>query len=938
MATPAHSPREVFEVWLERQAKDARVVLVCDTDHLLADAKVLAKPTVVDPKGRTWQLAAYRGDDLRFRYAFRRAQQAGPTVLVLVGSGLPDARLDVSTLSDLLAHDESTEPLDLSLARYLGRFCPQINFPPAPLRHYREALLGRTAELSAAAKKITSRWGRPDDWGRAQVAALVLLAEAPQLALDDLSPELDTPAEAAAHVVRLRVARPELKAVASTVRDYLQASLASIPTHAQLLHWTEPQAEELAAFLVLRAFAAQHQLQNPTAQLTGLGLLPTDCTWPDFEPLTREVLDLLRQQGVWPQIEAAAGNYLTPKRVEKLLTLTGQSLPDGASLATFVARERLLPVRAAVLRRLALRVLAQPSELAAVISTWQAQAEDGPVETEVGGAVGDAQAVQAVINLLFVWHRIEATLRQPVPEVNQPPTLLDAYEQAGWHRLDIDLGQLPHLATQAKDAEVLRAVHALAFGEHGDDQRPQPGSLKERVRAAQHRLDERLAALIRPSADDFIAGARCSAHYLRTQLRPTVDALTLGNREGKVWILIFDGMRFDTWRFVVKPLLAEHFTVLDDRPHFCVPPSFTTVARASLLAGGGPKHWQGFQGQWTGDEFTLAARNFGLNQPEAKATLRLQKEAETLKARGKLNKADADATLVNILIYGISDECHDFYGDFGSFQEKIRHDLLGNPAKGMGGILDDLLRRIGPADEVAVISDHGFTELLTGDACPVSPAEVAAVGRNLKDDLQWRYAVGFAPKAAVGTVPVEFDGDLHHMAVGRQWFCREGTKQPARFAHGGCTLAEMVVPAARLKRVTGKAARVVLQGLPELITLAEDAVQEQAFQLRNLGTVPVDFTVEARTNLGEILVQTSAKLTAGESRSFTLRLVGRYRQTPLRDLDPTGTLQAVTLRLRHTNLDGALVEPPDGQITLPIQVKPKATKLDTDALAGLDDL
>ncbi len=122
MATPAHSPREVFEAWLERQARDARVVLVCDTDHLLADAKVLAKPTVVDPKGRTWQLAAYRGDDLRFRYAFRRAQQAGSTVLVLVGSGLPDARLDVSTLSDLLAHDESTERLDLSLARYLGRF------------------------------------------------------------------------------------------------------------------------------------------------------------------------------------------------------------------------------------------------------------------------------------------------------------------------------------------------------------------------------------------------------------------------------------------------------------------------------------------------------------------------------------------------------------------------------------------------------------------------------------------------------------------------------------------------------------------------------------------------------------------------------------------------------------------------------------------------
>jgi hypothetical protein len=938
MATPAQSPREVFGAWLERQAKDARVVLACDADHLLSDAKALDKPTVVDPKGRTWQLAAYRGDDLRFRLAFRRATQTGPTVIVLIGSGQPEVRLDVSTISDLLAHDESTEPLDLSLARYLGRFCPQINFPPAPLRHYRDALLSRTGELSSAAKKITNRWGKPDDWGRAQVAGLVLLAEAPTLALDDLWPDLDTHSAFAAHVVRLLVARPELKQVESTTRDFLRSSLSAVPSLVHLLPWCEPEAEELAAFLVLRAFATQHQLQNPTAQLSGLGLLPADRDWNVFNPLTREVIDGLRQQGAWPLIETAASAYLTPRRVEKLLSLTGHSESDGPSLAAFVARERLLPVRAAVLRRLALRVLTQPAELAAVIAAWQAMAEGAPAEADIGDTKGHGQVVQAMVNLLFLWHRIESTLRQPIPANTQPPALLEAYEKGGWHRLDIDLGQLPHLAAQSKDNDVIRAIHGLTFGEQGDDQRPQTGSLKERIRAAQHQLDERLAALIRPSADAFIAGAWCSTHYLRTNLRSTVDQLSLGHREGRVWILVFDGMRFDTWRFVVKPLLAEYFAVVDDRPHFCVPPSFTTVARASLLAGCGPKQWQGFQGQWTGDEFTLAARNFGLTQPEAKAKLRLQKEAETLKARSKLNHPDADASTVNILIYGISDECHDFHGDFGSFQEKIRHDILGNAAKGVGGILDDLLRRIGPDDEVAVVSDHGFTELLSGDACAISATEVASTGRNLKDDLQWRYAVGFAPKAASTTVAVDFNGETHHMAVGRQWFCREGTKQPARFAHGGCTLAEMVVPAVRLRRVTDKTVRLVLDGVPEQISVAEDAAQEFAVQLRNLGTVPVDYAIDAHTNLGEVLVQISGKLAATDARSFTLRLVGRYRQTPLRELDPNGTLNAVTLRLRHTNLDGAMTEPADGHVTVPVHVKPKATKLDTDALAGLDNL
>jgi hypothetical protein len=940
MAVVAQSPREVFEHWLEHQASSARVVVACDTDHLLADSKALDKPTVVDPKGRTWQLASYRGDDLRFRLNFRRATQVGRTAVVLVGSGQPDVRLDVSTISDLLSHDESSEPLDLSLARYLGRFCPQINFPPEPLRHYRESLLNRAAELASAAKKITNRWGRPDDWGRAQVAGLVLLAEAPTLSLDDLWPDLESPAAFAAHAVRLLVARPELKQVGSTTRDFLRGYLSAVPSLAHLLPWCEPEADELAAFLVLRAFAAQHRLQNPTAQLTGLGLLPVltnDRTWSEFDSLTREVIDVLQRQGVWPLIETAASDYLTPKRVEKLLSLTGHNLSSGPELADFVALETLLPVRTAVLRRLILQVLAQPAELPMVIAAWHAVKEGGPVEGDLG-TKEDAQSAQAMVNLLFVWQRIESTILQPAPVTDQPPALLEAFERDGWHRLDVDLGQLPHLASQSKDDDLIRAVHALTFGEQGDDQRPQVGSLKERVRAAQDRLDHRLAAIVQTSPDAFISGTWCSAYYLRTQLRSTVDQISLGNQDGRVWILVFDGMRFDTWRFVVKPLLSEHFTNLDDRPHFCVPPSFTTVARASLLAGSGPKQWQGFQGQWTGDEFTLAARNFGLTQPEAKAKLRLQKEAETLKARGKLNHPDAEASTVNILIYSISDECHDFYGDFGSFQEKIRHDFLGNSAKGVGGILDDLLRRIGPKDEVVVVSDHGFTELLTGDACVVTAGEATAAGRNLKDDLQWRYAVGFAPKAAGATVPVEFNGEVYHMAVGRKWFCREGTKQPARFSHGGCTLAEMVVPAVRLKRVTSKTARVVLDGLPEQISLSEDSVCELPVQVRNLGTLPVDFVVEARTNLGEILVQASARLPAGEVRPIALRVVGRYRQTPLREVDPSGTLQAVMLRMRHTNVSGVMIEPADGQITVPVQVVPKSTKLDTEALAGLDNL
>src|SRR5438128_1461699 len=79
------------------------------------------------------------------------------------------------------------------------------------------------ALLTAAAKKISARWGKPDDWGRPQVAALVLLAHAPGLALDDLWPDSDSPDQFIAHGVRLLLARPELKALRGTVRDFLRS-------------------------------------------------------------------------------------------------------------------------------------------------------------------------------------------------------------------------------------------------------------------------------------------------------------------------------------------------------------------------------------------------------------------------------------------------------------------------------------------------------------------------------------------------------------------------------------------------------------------------------------------------------------------------------------------------------------------------------------------
>ena len=80
------------------------------------------------------------------------------------------------------------------------------------------------------------------------------------------------------------------------------------------------------------------------------------------------------------------------------------------------------------------------------------------------------------------------------------------------------------------------------------------------------------------------------------------------------------------------------------------------------------------------------------------------------------------------------------------------------------------------------------------------------------------------------------------------------------------------------------------------------------------------------------------KLGPRVSYQARLTVLGTYRQTPALELDPAGTITAVTLRLRHTDLQGNWRDALDGVVTVPVNVRAKKTRLDTEALKGFDDI
>jgi len=450
------------------------------------------------------------------------------------------------------------------------------------------------------------------------------------------------------------------------------------------------------------------------------------------------------------------------------------------------------------------------------------------------------------------------------------------------------------------------------------------------------RLDVPGEKVVRAAPEQFALGPRSA----RTLLRSKIDVAQIhaGTLAGRVWVLVFDGMRFDTWDTVVKPVLAEFFEI-QDAAYFCVLPSYTAFARTALLAGRLPAEWKGFKGNFSDSEPQLFAVNMGLNAQEVKSKLRFVTEAATTKARAKLNFADKDGTLLNVLIYPISDDaCHDFGGDLASFNNKIRVDLLGSKSGGVRGILDDLLKRIGPKDTVVLSSDHGFVELLPGDAVQVSKTEAEKAGVTLEANVYWRYVEGFAPLQMPEAVAVPVGSRTIWVAPSRRWFAREGAKDTPRFTHGGLSLAEVVVPGVVLHRVTEKEARVELIDLPGVVAADEDKVCALPVVIRNTGNCELDFEVSALNNLGEELLMRRSRLTPATSEKLTVPVLAKYKQTSDREPDVNSTVTAVTVRLRHTDLNGEWRDALDGLITIPVRIKPKPVKLETDALKSFDDV
>jgi hypothetical protein len=922
------TPLDIFLKWLSDRPDHTRIAVAIDGDRILADAGVLGKETATDRIGRGWRLIVFRGDDLAFRLAYRKARTEKRALIVLARSPDVPSRIDVSYVADILAANEGGPPLDLSLPAVFRRVCPKINFPVAEIRRFKDALLERLEAVPKAADKIVDRWGRPDDWGRGQVAALVLLAQHPDWALSDIWPDEIDPATAVAHGLRILLSVPLGSPDLPIIRQLLQDAV--YPQVKEYCYWFELPAEEVAGYLLIRAFAQDIKLQNPSVQLTGLQLFPLEMPVDKLEALSAKVVAAMKANPkAWRLVEKRAEDFITPKRSEKLAAL----LPGEATAKTI--RSLASPAMLFVyLRQCLLGFFTKPSESNLA---WTSELTSHPVlKADFGDQLGRWRQCLAAARLAQGIHRIESQLAAAVPSFVNADALLDWYVSSGHHRLELEASRAMHALNACEDEDISKAG-LWFFSGTGDESAPSPDSMAFRVRQRLDGLDAILAKFVQADPSKLANDARSIVGFLKDQLEGELTPILSGDSDRRVWVLIFDGMRYDTWEEVVQPLLGEHFTI-SGQARFSVLPSYTLYARTSLFAGATASTWAAGKSATSRDEAALFAKNIGLAAHELKDKLRFVTDADTTKARAILGFTDKSAKPVNVLIYPISDECHDYRGDLASFNVKIRQDILGDRTTGIRGVLDDLLRRVRPGDLVFATSDHGFVELPQDSAVMVNPSEAASHQVPFASSVFFRYAKGFRPSAMSDAVAVEAGGESHYLCVGRQWLRRGGVGTSARYSHGGLSLSEVVIPAFRLDRVTAKFAAIELTGFPEVIAVDEDQNVDVAFSVRNKGNVDTSYELVIRTNLGDQLLTQSGKLAPAAGQPLKCTVRGDYKVKPSGELDQAGTVAAVELRLRHTDQAGKWRDAADGIVNVPVKVHAQKTKLATDALAGFDEV
>lgn len=835
---------------------------------------------------KTWEVLHYDGNDLttRRKYASRKGNKA--LILWVTPSLTADREpINLSYIYDIVEKAEKT--IDLSLRNVLDELIPGTKWPEELFKHSKE--IGQElSRFHSLQNELRKELPHKAPLNANHVKAILITLRNLQISLSELILTSTPTQEALTKYIRLIMDHELNDDDKRMLKETIESNI--IGNFSEISSWFEPERNELAVFFYLLDMAIRYNVSNPTVQLKGAGLLSFDPETLGQSNITKTIRSIETTNDTKLRIAKIAETNLSPQQVLKVIDCA--NLRDQKDLAEAIQNERQ-PLIIYTLSVNYLKEIMKRRELKAKDLGWTRDLHNHHIITEQTETTFSEKA-KGILSLLTNISQIHSSLEFTFEPKNDITGLIEWWENSGFYKLQLSIADASNCLQYVYDDEVKKALDRYIE------------NLRQQVNAKLEKADLNLASIIEKNWKTYIAHPRLATNVLRECI---LQRSVVPSKDRKIWVLIFDGMRLDTWKSIVRPLMMSMFENKEEKSYVSMLPSKTDIARVALLAGSPPNTWEDYNGEYTSDHNILASRLFGLSRFESREKLKVTVASETDFSQRKL---DERTFLYNVLIYNISDDwIHDFRGDIRELNNTIEGTLKRK-------IVPDLDRRINEDDYVVLTSDHGFIELVRENEIKVpdssgpmsfDAAKRVIAYRCLKNvDFTKGYRVSF---------PQEF----YIVAEGRKWFSRPRGKF-ARYSHGGISLDEMVVPGVIMQKIAVPKVELI-PTYPELIEPTEDLPSQFDINIKNEGNRETQFQLALRANTGEEEVRVgSIQPNEFQSVPFTLK-------------KPTLAMRHLEITLTWKTQDKEFAEPQ--KKIIPVRVKERKDKVEFK-FGGLDKI
>lgn len=843
--------------------------------------RVLNVPSpFLDASNRDWEVFAYDRNDLDLRAVWRSIKEDDKRFLMVASGspsdGLSKYQIDLSYVPDMVEQAEVV--IDCSPQGLLQ----DLFEDPLPEDLFEEPLLSQWAEqldrFLAQLKRYQKLCGKKGVLNRFDVTGICLTTSVTSIKLENIAELSEDPLARLLFYIRGVVENRLSDDEAVLLRDVV---LGPSPNET-LERWCSLEREDLLRFLYLGLVVFRYAVPKGIKELERLGLLGFETDELGDSP--EKIMGLIRKDLEITRIITTetekSGSLLID--LDKLVArFRFGSYLDG--LNGF--KDEPCPAVACSLGIMLIKWVLSSFEGRKALAQWH---KGGDLHRDRYPMTAFTTRALKFRDLFASLSWLELTLSEATPPPKNLVDLMTTYRSTNIHLLELTAAQVYETVRLLKEQEITETV-------------------KPYMEEIQPRLDSLISAYDQSLANTISADWAGYTRFQRLNTQTLRDLIQAGvPKKERVWIIILDGMRLDSWDRFVWPRLRELFEVDgEEQLYLATLPTYTDISRVAFLAGKLPPFWKDYANHYTSDHNILLSRHLGLGRNDSKKKLKILGRVEE---KTEQTQFDFDPAQYCVMIFNLSDDW--IHHETGSL---IRvNDIVQDKFEKL--VLPELQYRIRPEDIVVVTSDHGFVELRP--EFMQKPKDVP------NENVTYRY---IKDTAYEGGVEISYNDKARWaVAVGYNWFQRPKSKgRSSRYSHGGISMAEMVIPAVRLRVRTTKEVSLVLliEDVPE--STPGDPVTLR-IGVQNQGTVTTDVSLACRL-AGRLIAEEQLILPGGTSHAWPVTLTA----------DPKAT--QISVSAEYT-LPDKRKKTEKRQSVIPIKETGAKIEIDTSALDDFEDL